>query len=152
MLGKVRPSLNAVMSSREMLRRFSLLRRRRWRAGAVIGVAGAAALAAYLADTLGEATLRLPGVVVDAKTSSHSEFRRFEAHTVSASQSQIAIPGRKFWWDGSFAVGSRVAVDVVDGRFSGWRYISDVEPPEVAAFHDALDEYKDEAKQSESGR
>jgi len=129
-----------------MLDQLRLVARNRWRLVSVVAIAsGLAFVVAYLADTLGEATLRLPGVVVDEQTTSHPEFHRFETRTVSTTQCQISITGRTFWWEASFGIGSRVAVHVVEGRFSGWRYISDVESPASAAFHDAIDNYNDTA-------
>ncbi len=85
-------------------------------------------VAAYFGDTQGAAEQRIAGVVIDTDTASHLEFKRFQTRTVTVSQSRISIPGRTFWCDASFDPGERVAVVVVVGRFSGWRYISCITP------------------------
>jgi hypothetical protein len=39
----------------------------------------------------------------------------------------ISIPGKTFWWNGSLPVGTKTNVYVLDGRFSHWRYIWEVD-------------------------
>jgi len=78
------------------------------------------------ADSYAGDTQVVPGVVIDTDTASHLEFSRYKTQTVTVEQSRISIPGRTFWWDHSFEIRERVAVEVVIGRFTGWRYISSV--------------------------
>lgn len=98
-------------------------------------------IVAYLADTVGEATLRITGTVVDSTAvwrphESLTGTRTEETHYV-----KIAVPGRTFWYSGPYRVGETVSVRVTDGRFTKWRYVAAVDPPRLAEFNEALQEY-----------
>ncbi len=112
-----------------------------WLIGLVAVGSGLAALA-YLADTVGEATLRLTGEVIgvapvlgllESNAGPDSREPRFV---------KIAIPGRTFWHRGPYDFRDAVSVRVRDGRFSRWRYIESVAPPGFAEFNEALEKYQ----------
>src|ERR1700690_353257 len=112
----------------------------------IFAILGGALMGIYFADTIGEAKLRLSGVVVNYRESQRQNDTRWGTDNLVSRQVQIQIPGRTFWWDASFRVGARVGVYIIDGRFTKWRYIVDVDSPRLLAFEDALEDYEDMRK------
>jgi hypothetical protein len=100
------------------------------RASLIAALAVAAIGAGYYADICGEATLDVPGVVLNTEEDSVPEYTRYESRNVHTIQSLVSIPGQTFWWPHSFSVGARVTVGLIEGRFSGHRYITYVSPTE----------------------
>ena len=100
----------------------------------------------YLADTRGEAPFKVQGVVVATRDSSMPLDTRTGRRAVPSHQVLIAIPSKKFWWNDVFRMGSRLAVHVVEGRFTHWLYVSAVDAPALTDFNDAIDEYDQTAR------
>lgn len=118
--------------------------RRRFVVILLVGVA--TSYGAYLADTVGEATMTVRGAVIDALEGQLPQDTRVGRSTVTAHQILIATPSKTFWWTGTIPVGSGVAVHLVEGRFSRYWYIQEVEPSATADFNDALDELNETMK------
>jgi hypothetical protein len=120
---------------------------RRFKRVVAIVLVGAAALyGAYLADTVGEASITVRGVVTKALDGQLPQDTRVGRRTVTTHQILIAVPGKTFWWNEELPVGSGVAVHLVEGRFSHHWYVQKVEPSAIADFNDALDDFNETVK------
>jgi hypothetical protein len=66
------------------------------RASLIAALAVAAIDASYYADIRGEATLDVPGVVLDTEEDSVPEYTQYGSRNVHTSQSIVSIPGQIF--------------------------------------------------------
>lgn len=107
----------------------------------LLGLAIGLVIVAYLADTVGEARVRLTGTVVDSTAVRRPHESLTGTRTEETHYVKIAVPGRTFWYSGPYQVGETVSVRVTDGRFTKWRYVASVDPPGLAEFNEALQEY-----------
>jgi hypothetical protein len=89
--------------------------------------------AIYVADTGGVAPTRVDGTVVDVATWTRPLQLQMGTGKEHFRLVKIAVSGRSFWHSGNHALGTVVAVQVVDGRLTGIRYIDSVESPDPAA-------------------